>query len=257
VAIGVVTALLMASAAFSAGPESATLEEPVAKPLPRQAYALAARYSRAGVEKQRQAAKERRLWKAKVRRLLAQGPVVKVVRRKPVRTRLLAAARPSEQAVALERLYAGLGPQALYVGLEGMKDELGRRVLEDSRVSIYPGGRSDIAAGRIDVRILALIEYLAEAHGQVSVSCLISGHRRFARPGVVSAHIYGRAVDIAALGGIPILGHQEPGGLTEQAVREILSLPAAILPKQVISLLDLGGPSFPLEDHQDHIHVGY
>jgi hypothetical protein len=25
----------------------------------------------------------------------------------------------------------------------------------------------------------------------------------------------------------------------------------------VISLLGLGGPSFPLADHADHIHVGY
>jgi hypothetical protein len=25
----------------------------------------------------------------------------------------------------------------------------------------------------------------------------------------------------------------------------------------VISLLGLGGPSFPLGDHDDHIHVGY
>jgi len=25
----------------------------------------------------------------------------------------------------------------------------------------------------------------------------------------------------------------------------------------VISLLGLGGPSFPLRDHGDHIHVGY
>jgi hypothetical protein len=28
-------------------------------------------------------------------------------------------------------------------------------------------------------------------------------------------------------------------------------------PKQIISLLGLGGPSFPLADHYDHIHVGY
>jgi hypothetical protein len=28
-------------------------------------------------------------------------------------------------------------------------------------------------------------------------------------------------------------------------------------PKQVISLLGLGGASFPLANHYDHIHVGY
>jgi len=25
----------------------------------------------------------------------------------------------------------------------------------------------------------------------------------------------------------------------------------------VISLLEFGGPSFPLADHDDHIHIGY
>ena len=101
------------------------------------------------------------------------------------------------------------------------------------------------------------MEYLADTFGQETISCLISGHRLYARPGVVSAHIYGEAVDIADLGGISIYGHQEPGGLTEKAVRAILLLPAELQPKQVISLLGLGGPSFPLADHADHIHVGY
>ena len=53
-------------------------------------------------------------------------------------------------------------------------------------------------------------------------------------------------MDIAAVGGTPIAGHQEPGGLTEDAVRSVLLLPAELQPQQVISLLGLGGPSFAL-----------
>ena len=37
----------------------------------------------------------------------------------------------------------------------------------------------------------------------------------------------------------------------------LLMLPGGMLPAQVISLLGLGGPSFPLANHDDHIHVGY
>ena len=74
---------------------------------------------------------------------------------------------------------------------------------------------------------------------------------------MISAHIYGRAVDIGALGNTSILGHQQPGGVTEQAVRDILLLPGELMPRQVISLLGLGGPSFPLANHYDHIHVGW
>jgi hypothetical protein len=115
----------------------------------------------------------------------------------------------------------------------------------------------DIEQGKIDVRILVLMLYMAEAHGQMAVSSLETGHRLYSRPGVVSAHIYGLAVDIAGLANRPIYGNQEPGGLTEKAVRNILRLPAEVQPQQVISLLGLGGPSFPLGDHGDHIHVGY
>ena len=112
-------------------------------------------------------------------------------------------------------------------------------------------------AGRIDVRVLALLAYMARRYPKVMVTSLMSGHGFYTKSGNVSAHSYGRAVDIAALGGIPILGHQEPGGLTEGALERILLLPQELRPKELISLLDLGGPSFPLLDHADHIHVGY
>ena len=55
----------------------------------------------------------------------------------------------------------------------------------------------------------------------------------------------------------PILGNQEAGGVTEQAVRNVLLLPSEMQPRQVISLLGLGGPSFPLANHYNHIHVGF
>ena len=74
---------------------------------------------------------------------------------------------------------------------------------------------------------------------------------------MVSHHIYGLAVDIAALGGVSIYGHQQPGSVTEKAVRDMLLLPAEVRPVQVISLLGLGGPSFPLANHDDHIHAGF
>jgi len=105
--------------------------------------------------------------------------------------------------------------------------------------------------------VLAMIAYLRESFGQVTVSSLISGHRLYARPGVISAHIAGHAVDIAGLGGVSILGHQAPGSITERAVRDILLVPSEVMPRQVISLLGLGGPSFPLADHYNHIHIGY
>src|SRR2546422_7579725 len=162
----------------------------------------------------------------------------------------------ADKAAALARYDRAVGLTALVKGLEAAKKSIATRLLSDPMVSIYPGGQNDIIQNKVDVRVLAMIAYLRESFGQVTVSSLISGHRLYARPGVISAHISGRAVDISGLGGIPIQGHQEPGGITERAVRDILMMPVEVMPRQIISLLGLGGPSFPRADHYNHIHIG-
>ncbi|MGA9762874.1 MAG: hypothetical protein WBQ14_10655 [Gaiellaceae bacterium] len=163
----------------------------------------------------------------------------------------------SRRVLVLEHYYKALGLKALVNGLADSKDALAAKILADQRIEIYPGGREDISAGRVDVRIVAMIAFLSESFGDVRVSCLISGHRLYARPGVISAHIYGRGLDIGALDDVSIYGHQQSSSVTARAVKQILLLPAEMLPRQVISLLGFGGPSFPLADHYDHIHIGY
>jgi hypothetical protein len=163
----------------------------------------------------------------------------------------------ARQAYALRNYNRGVGLRSLVDGFEASKGRLQRLVLRDKRLLVYPGGRLDVAMGRVDVRVLVLLRYLAESHKQATISSLISGHRLYSRPGTISAHVYGLAVDVAALNHRSILGNQGPGSLTERAVRNILLLPAELQAKQVISLMGLGGPSFPLADHHDHIHVGY
>ena len=163
----------------------------------------------------------------------------------------------ADRASAFADLFRFVGIEALVSGYADQKVRLGRKVLSKPGILIYEGGRTDIMMGRIDVRVIVLIGYLAQRHGSITVSSLFSGHRTFARPGVVSAHVYGHAVDIAAIGGTSIAGNQQPGGLTEAAVRSVLLLPGELQPQQVISLLGLGGPSFPMRDHGDHIHVGF
>jgi outer membrane biosynthesis protein TonB len=163
----------------------------------------------------------------------------------------------ADRSMALTRYNRAVGLNALVTGLQAAKPSLQRRVLSDRRLNVYAGGRLDVGMGRTDVRVLVLMRYLAEAHGQVTVSSLTTGHRIYSRPGVVSAHTYGLAVDVAGLGGRSITGNQEPGGLTERGVRNVLLLPRELQPKQVITLLGLGGPSFPMANHHDHMHVGF
>jgi hypothetical protein len=57
--------------------------------------------------------------------------------------------------------------------------------------------------------------------------------------------------------GIPILGNQGPGSITNTVVKEVLRLQGTMRPDELISLEELGGPSFAMGDHADHIHVGF
>jgi hypothetical protein len=107
------------------------------------------------------------------------------------------------------------------------------------------------------VRILVTLLYLARRHDGITVSCLMSGHSLLTKSGHVSLHAFGRAVDIGAVGGVPVVGHQQPGGVTERALRSVLLLPRELQPSELISLFALGGPSFAMADHADHIHVGF
>ena len=137
------------------------------------------------------------------------------------------------------------------------KSELQRRVLEDPRLSIYECGRQDIQTGQIDRRVLATMEYLTARGYRLTITSLKCGHSYLTASGNVSEHSSGNAMDIAQVNGIPILGNQGPGTITEAVIRDLLMLQGPMEPHQIISLMDLGGPTFVLPDHDDHIHVGF
>jgi hypothetical protein len=158
---------------------------------------------------------------------------------------------------ALARFNRAVGLRGLVEGMGAVEDGLAERVLHSPHLDIYPGGRDDIAAGRVDVRVLTTLLYLAQKYDSVTVSCLITGHSPLTSSGNPSLHAAGRAVDITAVNGVPMTGHQNPGGITEHVLRHVLVLPDEVRPSELISLFDLGGPSFALADHDDHIHIGF
>ncbi len=167
-----------------------------------------------------------------------------------------------ERAAALAAYYWAVGTTGVTRGLAEASASLGDELLANKTVSVYGDGRTDLQQHRIDPRVEMAIRYLQASFGSVSVSSLISGHSVFTTSGNVSAHIFGRAVDIAGVGGTSILGHQGPQTVTERAVRLLLMLPGDVAPRQIISLMDLDGTtgnagSFALPDHADHIHIGY
>jgi len=137
------------------------------------------------------------------------------------------------------------------------KEQAARALVAESGVSIYECGISDIRSGQIDVRIMRLLLYLARSGFDLTVTSLKCGHGVYTSSGNVSAHSVGSAVDIAQINGLPVLGNQGTGSITETLIKQILELQGAMTPDQVISLMDLGGPTFVMGDHADHVHVGY
>jgi murein DD-endopeptidase MepM/ murein hydrolase activator NlpD len=163
-------------------------------------------------------------------------------------------------------IYRANGKNALYGGSSAFsigqvllmpKTLLQKRVLSDPRVQIYPSGRNDIKTGQIDRRVLATLEYLAESGLNPTVTSLKSGHSERTTSGNVSEHSTGDAVDVAKVNGIPIIGHQDKGGVAEQTVRRLMLLQGTMAPHQIISLLDLGANTLSMADHNDHVHVGF
>jgi len=139
------------------------------------------------------------------------------------------------------------------------KETLIRRVLDDPRVEIYSCGRRDIRAGSIDRRVLATLEFLAGSGLSPTVTSLTCGHGYFTSSGNVSAHSSGNALDIAKVNGIPILGHQGEGSITDITIRRLLTLQGTVRPSQIISLMTYKGAdnTLAMGDHNDHIHVGF
>jgi murein DD-endopeptidase MepM/ murein hydrolase activator NlpD len=139
------------------------------------------------------------------------------------------------------------------------KDALIQRVLANPQIEVYSCGRQDIESGAVDRRVLATLEFLASSGLKPTVTALRCGHSYYTTSGNVSQHSSGNAVDIAKINGIPILGNQGAGSITDIAVRRLLTLQGTMKPAQIITLMKYDGTdnTLALADHNDHIHVGF
>jgi hypothetical protein len=139
------------------------------------------------------------------------------------------------------------------------KQALTQRVLNNPRIDIYTCGRRDIQAGSIDRRVLATLEFLAGSGLKPTVTSLTCGHGYLTKSGNVSAHSSGNAIDIAKINGIPILGNQGKGTITDITIRRLLTLQGTAKPNQIISLMTFKDTdnTLAMNDHNGHIHIGF
>jgi hypothetical protein len=136
------------------------------------------------------------------------------------------------------------------------KQQLTNRILSDPHVQIYACGRRDIQAGLVDRRILAALEFLSTSGLDPSVSGLVCGA---GKNGTDPAGQTGASVDISKINGIPILGHQGAGSITDITIRRLLTLQGAMKPNQIISLMSYKSQNntLALPDHANRLQITY
>ena len=78
----------------------------------------------------------------------------------------------ADQALAEDGVYVA-GPAIAAGG--GDARALAAQVLVNPRITVYDGGRADIAAGIVDARVLALLQTLS-ARWELTVTSLKAGH---------------------------------------------------------------------------------
>ncbi len=159
-----------------------------------------------------------------------------------------------------ENPFLATSPTAGQVLLES-KLQLQQQVLRDPGVRFASKcGRGEVQAGQVDRRVLAALEFLSVSGLKPTVAAL--GCRQATAAGVANAAggAAGDTLDISAIDGTPIAGHEEAGSLADIAVRRLLRLQGTMKPHQIAT----GSLSYPgtsdtltLPADRGSIHVSF
>jgi hypothetical protein len=123
------------------------------------------------------------------------------------------------------------------------KHQLESTVLADPDITMTACDRREVAAGRVDKRVLAVLAFLSRSGLAPTVSALRCGQDQYTASGALSAQHNGDAVDIAAINGIAIAHHQGAGTITDLTIRALLTLPSGLAPHEIVSLTRYPGAS--------------
>ena len=130
------------------------------------------------------------------------------------------------------------------------------RILTNQNLILPDPARADVAARTIDDRVLTMLEGLSK-QWRLTVQVLKSGHPRnvFATDRI-SNHTLGRAVDIWAIDGKPVIDQRA------SSWRAVMGEAARLGANEIGGPADLDTvvgrrPYFTDDVHQDHIHLGF
>lgn len=204
----------------------------------------------------------------KVGSVVSQGTVIATTKSQPggKRATLRFSVRPAGDSgtVAAQpvlqswrQLYAALHPDGARraAGLLGATagdafllsgQALQRAVLSDPGIGLDTCMRQDISIGAIDDRVLATLVFLSRSGLKPTVGSLPCARRVKGGFSIPGAGVRGPvdSLQITAVNGIAIAGHQGPGSIADLTVRTLLTLQGRFAPREISSLMHYpGSPS--------------
>ncbi|MGD0455602.1 MAG: hypothetical protein ABSB69_18610, partial [Solirubrobacteraceae bacterium] len=121
------------------------------------------------------------------------------------------------------------------------KAQLERAVLAEPGITLDACSRHEVASGMVDRRVLAVLAFLSRSGLEPTVSGVRCAQRQYAPAGVSSATNARDELDISAINGTAIAGHQGPETITDLTIRALLTLPAEFVPHEINSLMRFPG----------------
>jgi hypothetical protein len=135
--------------------------------------------------------------------------------------------------------------------------DLERAVLADPGIQMGACDRSQVAAGKVDPHALALLLFLSRSGLKPTVGELRCGAAINTAAGVQTVFPAAGTLDIAAINGVPISGHQGAGTIADVTIRTLLTIKHHYAPKRIVSLMSYpGAPSTVAEgNHSTFIQL--
>jgi hypothetical protein len=157
-----------------------------------------------------------------------------------------------------ENPFLATSPTVGQVLLES-KQQLEPQVLHDANIRLSGCGRQDVQNGRVDRRVLAMLAYLSVSGLRPTVTGLSCAAPVTAGSANTPAAATQVAIDISAVNGTPVSGHQGPGSIADATVRKLLMLEGAARPQQILSTMSYPGAAGALTraSARSAIHVAF
>jgi soluble lytic murein transglycosylase-like protein len=119
--------------------------------------------------------------------------------------------------------------------------ELDSAVLADPDIKLGRCDREQVVAGKVGAQALALLVFLSRSGLKPTVGELRCGHTERTSKGVVTTFPAPDTLYLTAINGIPVVGHQGAGTITDITIRTLLTLQHRFAPKRIVSLMRYPG----------------